>query len=71
MGADGLYQAAGPPVVEEEDTLAGAPEGGGSELVGASGALRDAVGKAFSHVMDKKVRVKVDRLIGKRGAGVD
>ena len=69
VGSDGLHQVAGPPVMEEENALSDAPQGSGSELVGAGGALRDAVCKAFAHVVDKKVRVKIDRLIGKRSAG--
>ena len=54
--------------MQEEDTLSDAPEGSCSELVGAGAALRDAVGEAFAHVVDEKVRVEIRRLIGKRSA---
>src|SRR6266436_9018123 len=54
--------------MEKEDALSDAPEGSGSELVGAGAALRDSVGETFAHVVDEKVRVKIRRLIGKRSA---
>src|SRR5271169_1033126 len=63
---DGVYQVGRPSVMQEEDTLSGAPQGSGSELVGAGAALRDAVGEAFAHVVDEKVREKIRRLMGKR-----
>ena len=66
--SDSIYQVVRPSVMEEEDALSDAPEGSGSELIGAGPALRDAVGKALAHVVDEKVRVKIRRLIGKRGA---
>ena len=52
--------------MEEEDTLSDTPKRSGSELVGAGTTLCDAVGEAFAHVVDEKVRVKIRRLIGKR-----
>src|SRR5271169_4529486 len=63
---DGVYQVGRPSVMQEEDTLSGAPQGSGSELVGAGAALGDAVGEAFAHVVDEKVREKIRRLIGQR-----
>jgi len=54
--------------MEEEDALSDAPERSGSELVGARATLRDTVSEAFAHVVDEKVRVKIRRLIRKRGA---
>jgi hypothetical protein len=45
--------------MEEEDTLSDAPERSGSELVGAGPTLRNAIGQAFAHVVDNKVRVKI------------
>jgi hypothetical protein len=63
VSSDGVYQVGGPSVMEEEDTLTDAPEGSCSELVGAGAALRDAVGEAFAHVVDEKVREKIRRLI--------
>ena len=53
--------------MEEEDALPDAPQGSGSELIGAGAALCDAVGEAFAHVMNEKVRVKIRCLIGKCG----
>ena len=67
--SDGLYQVGRPSVMEEEDALSDAPEGGGSELVGTRSALRDPVGEAFAHVVDEKVRPKIRRLVGKRSTG--
>ena len=52
--------------MEEKDTLSNAPEGSCSELVGSGAALRDAVGEAFAHVVDEKVREEIRRLMGKR-----
>lgn len=66
--SDSAYKVGSPSVMEEEDALSDAPEGSGSELVWAGGALRDAVGEAFAHVVDEKVRVKIRRLMGKRSA---
>src|SRR5580700_7916344 len=54
--------------MEEEEALTDAPERSGSELVGAGAALGDSVGKAFAHVVDDQVRVKICRLIRKRDA---
>ena len=62
--SDGVYQVGGSSVMEEEDTLSNAPEGSCPELVGSGAALRDAVGKAFTHVVDEKVREETCRLIG-------
>src|SRR5260370_29646951 len=66
--SDGFHQVGRPSIMEEKDPLSNAPERSGSKLVGASAALRDAVGEAFAHVVDEKVRVKIRRLIGKRSA---
>src|SRR5580704_10259764 len=66
--SDSFHQVGRPSIMEEEDALSDAPERSGSELVGAGAALRDAVGEAFAHVVDDKVRVKIRRLIGKRDA---
>jgi hypothetical protein len=44
VGFDGLYQVGRPSIVEEENALSDAPQGSGSELVGACAALCDAVG---------------------------
>ena len=64
--SDGIDQVARSSVMEEEDALSDAPEGSGSELVGAGAALRDAVGEVFAHMVDEKVGEKIRRLIGKR-----
>src|SRR5260370_20313342 len=66
--SDGFHQVGCPSIMEEKGPLSNAPERSGSKLVGASAALRDAVGEAFAHVVDEKVRVKIRRLIGKRSA---
>ena len=63
VSPDGVYQVVGPPVMEEEYTLPDSPKRGCPELVGACAALRDAVGKAFAHVVDKKIGEKICRLI--------
>ena len=65
---DGFQQVGRPSIMEKEEALSDAPERSGSELVGAGTTLRDAVGEAFAHVVDEKVRVKIRRLLGKRGA---
>jgi len=64
--SNGFHQVGRPSIMEEEDTLSDTPKRSGSELVGAGTTLCDAVGEAFAHVVDEKVRVKIRRLIGKR-----
>ena len=66
MISDGVNEVGGSSVMEEEDTLSNAPEGSCPELVGSGAALRDAVGEAFAHVVDEKVREEICRLIGER-----
>ena len=66
--SDSFHQAGRPSIMEEEDALSAAPEGSGSELVGAGATLRDSVGETVAHVVDEKVRVKIHCLIGKRSA---
>ena len=61
-----FHQVGRPSIMEEEDTLSDTPKRSGSELVGAGTTLCDAVGEAFAHMVDEKVRVKIRRLIGKR-----
>ena len=68
VGPDGVNQVGRSPIMKEEDALPDAPQESGSELIGAGAALCDAVGEAFAHVVNEKVRVKIRRLIGKRGA---
>ena len=58
-----LHQVGRPSVMQEEGPLSDTPERSGSELVGASGALRDAVGEAFAHVVDEEVGPQVRGLI--------
>ena len=50
--SDSVYKVGSPSIMQEEDALSEAPEGSGSELVRAGGALRDAVGQPFAHVVD-------------------
>src|SRR6184192_3216893 len=45
----------GAAVVEEEDPLAGAPQGSAAELVRPGVALRHAVGESAAHVVDREV----------------
>src|SRR5260370_11536116 len=68
--SDGFHQVSRASIMEEEDALSDAPERSGSELVGAGPTLRNAIGQAFAHVVDNKVRVKMRGLIGKRNAWV-
>jgi hypothetical protein len=44
MILDGLHQVGGPSIVEEEDALPDAPERSGSEFIGSSATLCDAIG---------------------------
>src|SRR5258708_1449125 len=66
--SDGFHQIGRASIMEEEDALPDAPKRSGSELVGAGGTLRDAVGEAFAHVVDDEVRVKIRGLI-RKGSG--
>src|SRR5208283_76749 len=68
VSSDGFYQVARTPIVQEENALSDAPERRAAELVGAGAALRDTVCQRCAHVVDKKVREKIRRLIGKRHA---
>src|SRR4029077_11016924 len=68
MISDGFHQIGRASIMEEEDALSEAPKRSGSELVGAGGTLRDAVGEAFAHVVNEKVRVKIRGLIRKGSA---
>ena len=65
---DSFQQVGRPSIMKEKDALSDTPERSGSELVGARGTLGDAVGEAFAHMVDDKVRVKICRLIRKRNA---
>jgi len=49
--------------VKEEDPLSNAPERGCPELVRAGGALRNAVGETFAHVVDEQVGQELRRLV--------
>jgi hypothetical protein len=57
-------------IVEEEDTLPDAPKRSGPELVRAGGALRNAVGQASAHVVNKEVGKKV-RCLVRQGSAWD
>jgi hypothetical protein len=52
--------------MEEEDALPDAHRGAVRNSSGPAPSC-DAVGEAFAHVVNEKVRVKIRRLIGKRG----
>ena len=67
VGFDRFHQIACPSVMEEKDALPDTPERSGSELIGARAALRDAVRKTFTHVVDEEVGEEIHRLVGKRG----
>src|SRR5256884_7768423 len=65
---DGFHQVGRASIVEEEDALPDAPKRSGPELVRAGGALRDAVGQAFAHVVNQQVGEKVHGLVRQGGA---
>src|SRR5690242_9608718 len=67
MIVDGGEKIPGPAVVEEEDSLAEAPQGSGAEFVGACGALHDPVRQFVSHVMQKQIRVEICVALIQRG----
>jgi len=62
-------------IVQEEDSLADAPEGRTAKFLRACPALGNAIREACSHVMDQQVGEEIHRLIaqgGDRGiAGVE
>ena len=70
VGLDSLHQVGCPSVMEEEDALSDTPERSGPELIGACATLRDAVRKAFAHVVDEEVGEEIRRLVGKRSTRV-
>jgi hypothetical protein len=63
VSPDGLNEVGRASVMEKEDALSDAPQRGGSEFVRASGALGDAVGEAFAHVVDQEVGPEVRGLV--------
>jgi len=63
-----LDEVAGPPVMEEEDSLPHSPKRSGSELIGAGAALCDAVCEIYPHVVNQQIGEKVHGLVGKGGA---
>src|ERR1700690_3417187 len=79
MLLDGLQQVQSPPVMQKEQPLADAPQGGGTEFVGAGPALADAIRQPGSHVVQCKVgegmildftHARVYRLRGAQGLRV-
>jgi len=67
VSPDGLNEVGRASVMEKKDALSDTPQRGGSELVRASGALRDAVGEAFAHVVDQEVGEEVRGLVREGG----
>jgi len=61
-----LHQIVGPAVMEEEDSLSNAPQWGCAEHIALSETLRDAISKAWTHVMDEEIREQVHGLVLKR-----
>ena len=61
MLLDRDIQVIGSTVMEEEDTLADAPQRRGSEFVAIGTALRDTVRQSASHVMYGKITVGLNR----------
>ena len=59
-----FQQITGPSVVKKEDPLPHTPEGSSPKLIRPCGALRDAVRKSSTHVVDKEIREKIHRLVG-------
>ena len=59
MRLDSAEQVAATTVVEEEDALAQAPQGGCAELVATGAALGNVVRQCCPHVMDFNVREQV------------
>lgn len=63
VSPDGFNQVGSATVVEKEVALADAPERCSPELVWASAALRNAIGEAFTHVVNEQVGPEVRRLV--------
>src|SRR5437899_1219511 len=63
MGEDGLHQVIRAAIVQEEDSLAEAPERRGPELVAPRNPLDDVVGQPRPHIVDQQVREEVDVLV--------
>jgi hypothetical protein len=60
---DCLHEVRRSAVVQEEHSLAEAPQWRAPELGRARQALADAVGQPRAHVVDQQIGVKIDRLI--------
>ena len=52
-----------PAVVEKEEALTEAPQGGGPELVRLGQALEDVVGESWPHMMQQQVGEQADVLV--------
>ena len=48
-------QVGSSPVMKKKQSLAYAPQGRGTELIGASGTLGDPIGKSCAHVMQSEI----------------
>jgi hypothetical protein len=59
MRMDGLNQICGPAIVQEEDSLAQAPERGGAELVASGSSLADVVRETRPHVVQDQIGKEV------------
>src|SRR5437879_7083404 len=69
MRLDGLDQILGAAVMQEEDALSDAPQRCAAELASARTALPDAVGQSLPHVVQRKVAVRLERLVALSGEG--
>src|SRR5262249_51454232 len=67
MRFDRLQQVFGASVMQEEDTLADAPQRRRPELATVGATLCDTILQANAHIVDQQVRIQVDLLIAQRG----
>ena len=66
---DSLHKITRPAVMQEENTLPDTPERRRSELIRPGAALRDAIRKPSTHVVNENVGEQIYSLIRKRGTG--
>jgi hypothetical protein len=66
MVQDRLEQIAGPAIVQEEQSLAEAPQRRSAELIAARQSLADVIRQKRSHMMESKIGVGMNLLIRKR-----
>lgn len=63
VSSDSVNQIGCASIMKEEDALTDAPERSRAKLIRSGAALRNAVGKAFAHVVDEEIGPQMRGLV--------